>query len=188
MPHVPSSEAIGLVLRAQEALGLTQERLGEMLGVSRRTVTRWIARDSCPSNGDLHALARAVHPTNAELAVMLAQEGGQTLESLGILTPAPPVEPKELPVPAPRPFPPTRLLVESIVCAAAESMNAPPVSVRDALRSAFARARGLGLTVEEVDDALSPAPQPRGKEPKTAAARSSPGARATTKRNGPLKK
>lgn len=49
-------------------------------------------------------------------------------------------------------------MVESIVCAAAETMQTTPSAVRDVLRTAFARARGLGMTIEEVDDALSPVP------------------------------
>jgi hypothetical protein len=49
-------------------------------------------------------------------------------------------------------------LVESIVCAAADTMQTPPAAVREVLRAAFARAHALGLTVEEVDAALSPPP------------------------------
>jgi hypothetical protein len=46
------------------------------------------------------------------------------------------------------------------VCAAAEAMQAPPAAVRDVLRAAVARARALGLTLEEMDEALSASAPP----------------------------
>ncbi len=42
--------------------------------------------------------------------------------------------------------------------AAADSMGLPPKAVREALHAAFRRARELGLSLQEVEDALSPAP------------------------------
>jgi hypothetical protein len=162
MPHIPGPEARGLVTKAQIALRLQQAEMATLLGVSRRTVQRLGTADGTIHAEYLHLLARAVHPRDPALAAALASEGGQSLERLGIVEPAavaPPPAPVAAPVPEPpppRPLPPTRLMVESIVCAAAESMQTPPAAVRDVLRAAFARARGLGLTVEEVDEALSP--------------------------------
>jgi transcriptional regulator with XRE-family HTH domain len=150
MPHLPGPDVHRLVVEAQIALGLSQERLGKMLGASRRTVTRWAASQSLPSLAQLHAIARAVHPADPVLAAKIAEEGGETLESLSIVAPG-----SLVPAPAPRPFPPTRLVVEAVVCAVAETMQASPAAARDALRAGFARARALGLSVEEVDDALS---------------------------------
>lgn len=179
MPYTPSHDSIPLVALAQQALGLTQGALAEMFQVSRRTITRMANKKVLPTTLQLNVLARAVHPVNPGLAAQLAAEGNETLEGLGIVQPAPPPapaaepeppappppppvvvapEPPPAPVPPPRPFPPTRLMVESIVCAAAETMQTTPSEVRDVLRTAFARARGLGMTIEEVDDALSPAP------------------------------
>ena len=105
----------------------------------------------------LQKLARAVYPVDASLAAALASEGGQSLESLGLVRPAPP--PVAAPAPS-RPFPPVRLLVESVVCAAAEAMQAPPTAVRDVLRAAITRAHALGLNVEEMYDALAPFVEP----------------------------
>ena len=48
------------------------------------------------------------------------------------------------------------LMVESVVCAAAEAQGVLPAEVRSVLRAAFQRARAMSLTVEEVDDALRP--------------------------------
>jgi hypothetical protein len=57
-----------------------------------------------------------------------------------------------------RPYPPTRLVIDSVVCAAAEALGTPPAAVRPVVQAAFARARGLGVSVDEVDDALSGKP------------------------------
>jgi DNA-binding XRE family transcriptional regulator len=157
MPFIPSPGATALVTEAQFALGLTQDTLGKMLGLSRRTVSRWTRHTSAPSAEHLHALARAVHPKDAALAAKLARAGGESLESLGI---AKAIAGVPLPGTPPRPFPPTRLVVESVVCAAAEAMQASPAAVRGILRAAFARARALGLTVEEMDDALAEPAEP----------------------------
>jgi hypothetical protein len=155
MPYLPGPEAATLAQEAQFVLGCTQHELGQLLGISRRTVSRWASNHSSPSASELQTLARAVHPKDPALAARLAREGGETLESLGIVKPAPPVLVSPGPVVTVRPFPPTRLIVESVVCAAAEVMQASPTAVRGILRAAFARARGLGLTVEEMDEALT---------------------------------
>lgn len=176
MPHIPSPAARGLLVRAQKVLRLDQSELAELLRVSRRTVQRLGGADGTLHAEYMHILARAVHPHDPALAAGLAAEGGQTLESLGVAPPPPhPPPPPSASVPEPpppRPRPPTRLMVESIVCAAAETMQTAPAAVRDVLRSAFARARGLGLTVEEVDEALSPVePTPAATPPRKARVR-----------------
>ncbi|MGD0524991.1 MAG: helix-turn-helix transcriptional regulator [Polyangiaceae bacterium] len=160
MPFLPSPDCVAHVVRAQMALGLGQGELADKLETSRRTVTRWIARESVPSTGQLQTLARLVHPVNPAVAAELATHGGTTLVALGLERLAPSAEAPApstttAPSPPPRPFPPARLMVESIVCAAAEAMGVVPSGVRGVLRAAFARARALGLTTEEVDDALS---------------------------------
>jgi hypothetical protein len=157
MPHVPGPDAVRLVTMGQLALGISQEKLGTLLGATRRTVSRWVSRRSEPTVSQLQKLARAVYSVDASLAAALAAEGGQSLESLGLVRPAPP--PVAAPAPS-RPFPPVRLLVESVVCAAAEAMQAPPTAVRDVLRAALARAHALGLNVEEMNDALAPSAEP----------------------------
>jgi hypothetical protein len=81
---------------------------------------------------------------------------GETLESLGIVTPAPaPVVVPPPPPPAPPPPLPTALVVEAVVCAAADALQAPPSAVRGALLAAFCRARELRLSVNDVESALA---------------------------------
>jgi transcriptional regulator with XRE-family HTH domain len=155
MPHIiPGKEAAVLLTQSMHALGLTQARLGTLLMASRRTVSRWVSGRSTINAPTLARLAVAVHPTNATLAARLAAESGQTLESLGL------VAPLAAPAPPRRAFPPMAFIADSVVCAAAEVMEAPPTVVREALRAAFARAQALGLSVEEMSEALSPPPAP----------------------------
>jgi hypothetical protein len=104
---------------------------------------------------------RLLYAKDAALATQIADVIRETPASLGIVEPALPS-----PVgPPPRPRPPTELIVESIVCAAAEALAVPPATVRPALRAAFQRAKAMELTVDEVDAVLygtSPASPERG--------------------------
>jgi len=54
----PHRQAELLVL-AGRALGMSQEKLGELLGVSRRTMTRWTSRGTTLARDDATTLARA---------------------------------------------------------------------------------------------------------------------------------
>jgi transcriptional regulator with XRE-family HTH domain len=157
---IPGRDALAHVAAAQRTLGLTQEELGKMLGASRRTISRMVTGRSPLSIAHLHTLARAVHSKDPMLAAKLAAEGAETLEGLGIVRPAPPPAPLAPPAAPGRPFPATRLVVDSVVCAAAETMQAPPAAVREALRAAIARARALGLSLEDMDEGLAPPPPP----------------------------
>jgi hypothetical protein len=133
------------VTRAQLAAGLTQERLGEAVGASRRTVSRWGARASSPSDAQLVEMVRLVHAKNAVVAAELAGAMGETLVSLGIVAPLPPAAPP----------PPPALLLEGVVHAAAHAMDLSPRIVRTGLRAAFTRARELGTTIEALEAALA---------------------------------
>lgn len=150
-----------LLVYAQQALGCSQEQLGEVAGVSRRTVTRWISDGSAPSIAEWARIARAVYPRDRALSERIAKAMGESLITLGLESPPPPppppapVLPDPLPAgPPPRPFPPTNDLVDSIVCAAAEAIGSPPGSMRPALIAAFDRAASLGLELEEVRSGL----------------------------------
>ena len=64
--------------------------------------------------------------------------------------PSPPV------VPPPSPPVPAVVLVDSVVCAAAEAMALSPQAVRPAVLAAFVRARDAGLAPDAVVAVLSP--------------------------------
>jgi transcriptional regulator with XRE-family HTH domain len=139
-----------LLVLARQALGMTQEQFGLALGVSHRTASRWEAGQSTPVPAEVSKLAAMVYPKDSKLAAELAAAASETLESLGIVAPLGP--------PAPPPPLPTPLLVDSVVCAAADALDAAPMTLRGALFAAFRRARELRLSVDEVEKALAPAP------------------------------
>jgi transcriptional regulator with XRE-family HTH domain len=160
MPFQVGPEVTRLVGLTRAALGLTQRTLGEAFGASMRTAHRWEAGKSYPGVDQVQRMARRVYPVDAQLAAELAAAAGTDLQALGLVRPAPvvaaaPPAPQE---PPPRPFPPVSLMVDSVVLAALEVTDGQTSrqSVRDILRAGFARARGLGLTVDEVDAALAP--------------------------------
>src|ERR1700733_9202570 len=90
------------------ALNMNQTELGEFLGISRRTAQRLAAGRSTFGADGCARVARALHPTNPELAAEVASRGGQTLATLGLFT-APPT-------PDPR-------IADGVVYAAAEEMD-----------------------------------------------------------------
>jgi hypothetical protein len=143
-----------LFRRAERAFPGTQRALAELLGVSSRTIMRWNGKPGYVDDARWADLARAVHPTDRDLARELAAHVGHTLESLGLEHP-----------PAQR-APQPRELADAIVCAAAEVASMTPQAIRPALHAAFARAVVFGFTAEAARDALAPeapAPRPRGK-------------------------
>jgi DNA-binding XRE family transcriptional regulator len=190
MLRIRSSQVTAsLIGRSRQALRVTQNDLALLLGVARRTMGRWEARKSAPTEHQRHKLARTVHPRDPGLAEEIAIEAGTTLEGLGLVEPAPPLPPAPLPAasaaiagPPPRAFPPIDLVLDAIVHVAAQTLeeqdiNRVPIgAVTAVLRSAFSRARLLGLTVEEVDGAL--AARARTADPAAAAAAKAGRARA----------
>ncbi|HEY8090593.1 MAG TPA: helix-turn-helix domain-containing protein [Polyangiaceae bacterium] len=142
---------------ARRALGLNQAQLAELLGSSKRTVQRWETNRGVPSSQELATLAASVHPHDAETAADLAAAIGQTLESLGIVAPPAPAPPPPAPPPPSPPGPPPMprdLAVDAVVCVASDALGAMPAAVRGGLLAAFRRARQLGLSCEEVEQAL----------------------------------
>ncbi len=143
MPH----PALPILARAQLVLGVNQEGLGSIAGVSRRTVQRWYARASSPSQSDLGAIAAALFPVDRALAAELATAAGTSLEALGLVERPPPATPPPLAA---------SHLVDSVVCVAADACGLTPGAVRGAVLAAFVRARELRMTVEDVESGLRP--------------------------------
>jgi transcriptional regulator with XRE-family HTH domain len=144
-----------LLFRARQSVGMSQEAFGDSLGVSKRTVSRWEAGGATLSPFQACQLARMVYPKDTVLAAELAGAASETLESLGLMVKAPaPLGPP--PVPALAPLP-SRLVVDAVVCVAADALGAAPNTVRAALYAAFKRAKELRLSVDDVEIALAPA-------------------------------
>jgi transcriptional regulator with XRE-family HTH domain len=139
-----------LLAEARQVLRVSQRELAAQLGASERTSVRWAAGHSSPSTAQLRMLAELVFSQAPELATRIALATGTTLEDLGIARPPA--------APAP---PQAALVVDAVVCAAAEAMDISPRAVRPAIAAAFARAHALGLGVDTVHAALQPAAPPR---------------------------
>jgi transcriptional regulator with XRE-family HTH domain len=173
-----------ILAEAQNRLGMSQRGLAELTGVSRRTILRWYSNRALPIAAHVTPVIEALYPQHRDVAVKLAHKLGHTLVTLGVAPaeppgkaappsePAPPAPPPPL-APAPRAFPPADLLIDSIICAAAEALSTTPAAVRPVVQAAFARARGLGVSVQEVDDALSPRPVDAAASPAKSSASSS---------------
>jgi transcriptional regulator with XRE-family HTH domain len=154
----PSGESlIVLMMLATRALGTSQRGLAEILGLSRRTISRWVKSGSpVVLPGHIDTLARAVHARDPALAARIVAVRGATLVDAGI---------GPEPVPAPPP-PPPPYLVDVVVCAAAEALDVSPRVVRPALLAAFQRARAVGLDVAALESSLSKPSPPEPAQPR----------------------
>ncbi len=148
-PHqyVSGRDALSLVLRAQRALGFTQQEVADAIGSSLRTVQRWSSASSQPTAGHMCKLAVLVHPRDPKLAAELAERVGQTLETLGVV--APPA-PRADAAAAARPQSVLDALVSSVVAAAAEALDVSPRLARPALVAALRQARTVGVGLDEI--------------------------------------
>jgi transcriptional regulator with XRE-family HTH domain len=149
-----------LSLEARAALHMSQREFAGAVGSSLRTVQRWETRRSEPASFQIHRVADAVRPHDPELAAELDELAPRP-------TPPPPPVPQVLapPLPPPPPPPPplpATVLLDSVVCAAAEAMTLAPQALRPALLAAFARAKEAGLSMEAVIEGLTP---PKAKAP-----------------------
>ncbi len=148
------------VWEARRLLQVNQRELGELLGLSSRTIQRW---DKSGSFQPYHLpeMARAVHPKDPALAARIAALVGRTLEDLG-LAPGPALPAPPPPHPASHPLSPEMKahLVDAVVCAAADALSLPPASARPALVAAFRKAADVKLTMADVLAVLAPPPTP----------------------------
>lgn len=149
----PTMDSRQLMARVRLALGRSQRSLGELVGVSRRTVIRWEQRGAILGPRVWEILARECYPRDRNLAAQCAAYARQTLQSLGLERPAPPPPP----APPPRPPPSPAHMGDSVVCAAAEAMQLTPQAMRPGVVAALERIVALAMTAEEALAAMSPA-------------------------------
>ncbi len=145
-------EKLPAIIEAVRAAQLAYPRLAQELGVSKRTVQRWVNGQSSPAQEHWRRLATLVHPRDAELAARLAGIGATTIDALGLQKPAAAsADPAAARI--------TRAHADAIVCAAADEMDVRPRKVRRAVAAAFARAVDLGYPAEAVARALREDPE-----------------------------
>jgi hypothetical protein len=154
MPPVAAHDTLGLILQAGKAGGMLPSHVADYLGISRRTMTRWMARGASyltPNNW--YALARLAYAKDPALAATLAGRGGSTLVALGIAPPPPAPAPPPPPAPSVTPAD----LANLVVHAAAEAANLPPQAVRPIIATALEKAAALGLSVDAMREAMTDA-------------------------------
>src|SRR5579863_9959659 len=74
-----------LLFDIHNALPMTQQELADFVGSSKRTIARVSVGRAHLSPDQFMRIARAVHPTNPELAARVAHRAGTTLEALGLV-------------------------------------------------------------------------------------------------------
>lgn len=151
-----------LLRRCQETVGGLQRDFAKLLGISDRTMSRWLGDGIAVLRPEqYHALARAVFPADPALAAEIAARCGTTLQALGLGVPSPPVTPPpsqpavEVRPPPAAPVLPSAALLDSIVCAGADLHGYPNGHIRAIVAATFARAQELGLTTEAVARAFA---------------------------------
>jgi transcriptional regulator with XRE-family HTH domain len=146
MPALFLNRTLGdLFVRARATLRMTQRQFGEALGASHRTAQRWDAGRTRPSVSEVCRAAVLVFPRDPALAQELAAAASETLESLGLAKPRGPLE----------------LVVEVVVAATADAIDASPATARAGLLAGLRRMTELGVTPDELRAALE-----RGAVPK----------------------
>jgi transcriptional regulator with XRE-family HTH domain len=119
-----------LIIECRTALRLTQERFGDLLGQTKRTVQRWEARGGVLLPSQVETLIHALRGVRPDLAERVASTGGAA--SVAARAAA----------------------LESVVRAAADAIGVAPDAVRPAVAAAFARALEASLDLETVAEAL----------------------------------
>jgi len=153
-----------LLIEAQRRLFGSQTSLGEIMGgLSRKTISRYQCGNGRPHPTHIHPLVRRLHPVDPVLAEKLAAFSGTTLEALGLVE-VKPARPEPSPASAPAFIAAARasderqvrLLVDAVLCAAANALDVPPRSVRGVLFAAFSQAKETGLSLDALVNGLAP--------------------------------
>jgi len=141
-----------LLMRSRQVLLMNQQQLADLARSSLRTVQRWETKRSFPHADSLHLIADAVRLHDVALASELDEYAPRPRAPV----PAPiaasvaPVTPPATPSPPRAAQIPIYVLVDSVVCAAAEAMSVAPRAIRPAILAAFERARAAELTFDDV--------------------------------------
>jgi transcriptional regulator with XRE-family HTH domain len=142
-----------LLSRARLHLRFNQQDLAKFMKSSLRSVQRWETGGSSPAHSQVHLVADAVRSLDPQIAAGLDAYAPRPAPPLVAV--AAPLAPPPVTVP-PTPAIPPHVLVDSVVCAAAEAMAVSPQAIRPAVLAAFTRASEAGLTFEAVLGVLAP--------------------------------
>jgi predicted transcriptional regulator len=129
----PNKKLAALVVRALSAARLSHVQAAPVLGVSPRTISRYVSGQSAPTSAVLEGLARMVAPLNSAIAGELASAAGVNL----------PTKTED-----------AARFVEVVICAMASAMNVSPNIVRPGILAAYESATELGLSFDTIATVL----------------------------------
>lgn len=138
MPMKPSS----LLIHCQMALGLSQEKLGELLGKTKRTIQRWQESGFRLTVDQAETLAHALQAVRPDLAEEVLELGKRAAVAAGVTPPVRPATPEA---------------IDAILRAAAGAAGTSPEAIRPALAAAMQAAEEAGLDVSAIVAGLKPA-------------------------------
>ncbi len=136
-----------LCAEARRRMHMNQRRFAEAVSSSLRTVQRWETARSSPVPADIHRVADAVRALDPQLAAEIDELSPRPRPPPALVSA--PTSPVQAPLSS-------AILLDSLVCAAAEAMGLAPQTLRPALLAAFTRAKATGLTVDAVIAGLTP--------------------------------
>jgi transcriptional regulator with XRE-family HTH domain len=124
-----------LLVHCQLALGLSQEELGDLLGMTRRTIQRWQARGFEPTADQAQTLAHALQPVRPGLAEQVLELARKAALLAGVTPPARPA---------------TADVIDAILRAAADAAGTSPDAIRPAITAALLKAEEAGGDVSAI--------------------------------------
>jgi transcriptional regulator with XRE-family HTH domain len=124
------------------ALGLSQEKLGELLGKTKRTVQRWQESGFRLTVDEAETLAHALQAVRPDLAAEVLELGRQAAIAAGVTPPTRPATAEE---------------IDAILRAAADAGGTSPEAIRPAVAAAMQTAEEAGLEVSAIVAGLKPA-------------------------------
>lgn len=152
MPRARSEvpRPFALMTAARSRLGDSQAQFAARFGLSAKTIARLERGKATLTPEMLSQASRLVVGEDRELARQLAREAGVEVPAGTSAAPA-----------AVTRSPTREHLADSVVCAAASAMGSPPEPVRSALHAACVRAKAMGLSLDDLDQALAKSADPR---------------------------
>src|SRR5688572_5424062 len=127
----------GVLAAGRRSLRMKQAELGERLGVSAETISRWERRRRIPGARERPDLLRRLSLLSPEWAAKAASAMGTTLEAAGAAGPV------VVSVVA------RRHSLEAAICAAAEALDMSPRLVRPAVAALLARLSEAQLSIDD---------------------------------------
>jgi transcriptional regulator with XRE-family HTH domain len=117
------------------ALGLSQEKLGELLGRNKRTIQRWQESGFSLTADQAETLAQALQPVRPDLAEEVRELARKAALAAGMTPPVRPATAEE---------------IDAILRAAADAGGTSPEAIRPAIAAAMRVAEEAGLEVSAI--------------------------------------